>query len=76
MAAGRPLEAAVMELADELHHTSTISQDLWQRLTEALNAEQLIELIVTAGWYHLIAYLCNGIGIDLEDWAMRFPSID
>ena len=68
-----PLEAAVMELADELHHTSSISQSLWERLAGALEPEQVIELIVTAGWYHVIAYLCNGIAIDLEDWAKRFP---
>ena len=37
------------------------------------SAEQMIELIVTAGWYHVIAYLCNGLAIELEDWAMRFP---
>jgi 4-carboxymuconolactone decarboxylase len=69
-----PLEAAVMELADELHGTSSIAEDLWQRLRDALEPEQIIELIVTAGWYHVIAYLCNGIGVELEDWAMRFPA--
>jgi len=71
-----PLEAAVMELADELHQTSSISPGLWDRLADALEPEQVIELIVTAGWYHVIAYLCNGIAIDLEDWAMRFPLPD
>ncbi len=70
-----PLEAAVMELADELHDTSSISQGLWERLAEALDPEQVIELIVTAGWYHLIAYLCNGLAIEEESWAMRFPGI-
>ena len=69
-----PLDAAVMALADELHHTSSISDRLWETLSEALEPEPLIELIVTAGWYHVIAYLCNGIGIELEDWAMRFPA--
>jgi 4-carboxymuconolactone decarboxylase len=69
-----PLEAAVMALADELHHTSSISDPLWRTLTDALEPEQVIELIVTAGWYHVIAYLCNGIAIELEGWAMRFPA--
>jgi 4-carboxymuconolactone decarboxylase len=69
-----PLESAVMQLADELHHTSSISEELWRRLRDALEPDQVIELVVTAGWYHVIAYLCNGIGVELEDWAMRFPS--
>ena len=36
--------------------------------------DQLIELIVTAGWYHAIAYLCNGLAIGSEPWAQRFPA--
>ena len=69
-----PAEAAVTRLADELHETSTISEGLWRELTGSFEREQIIELIVTAGWYHVIAYLCNGIGIELEPWALRFPA--
>jgi 4-carboxymuconolactone decarboxylase len=69
-----PLESAVVQLADELHHSSSISEELWQRLGDALEPEQVIELLVTAGWYHVIAYLSNGLGVELEDWAMRFPA--
>jgi hypothetical protein len=28
---------------------------------------------VTAGWYHLISYVCNGLRLEPEDWAARFP---
>jgi hypothetical protein len=28
---------------------------------------------VTVGWYHLIGFVCNGAGVELEDWAERFP---
>ncbi len=66
-------ESIVMQLADELHASSEISEALWQRLRELLDDEQIIELIVTAGWYHAIAYLCNGLGLELESWALRFP---
>ncbi len=66
-------QASVFALADELHHTSAISDDLWRSLTELFSSEQIIELIVTAGWYHVIAYLCNGIGVEHEGWARRFP---
>jgi alkylhydroperoxidase family enzyme len=67
-------QAAVVALADELHHTSTISPSLWARLSAHLDAAQLIELVVTAGWYHAIAYLCNGLAIGSEPWAQRFPA--
>jgi 4-carboxymuconolactone decarboxylase len=66
-------QAAVMALAEELHETSTISGALWGRLESLLSTEQLIELIVTAGWYHVIAYICNGLRVPLEQWAARFP---
>ncbi len=67
-------QALVMALAEELHETSTISPQLWSRLSAAFAEEQLIELLTTAGWYHVIAYLCNGLAIELEEWAPRFPA--
>lgn len=68
---GEP-EAAVMELAEQLHRTSTIDDRLWGRLRELLEPAQILELIVTAGWYHTIAYVCNGIGVQPESWAASF----
>ncbi|HEX4435739.1 MAG TPA: hypothetical protein VH061_02985 [Solirubrobacteraceae bacterium] len=65
--------AAVMALAEELHETSTISDELWGRLESLLSTEQIVELIVTAGWYHVISYVCNGLRVPLESWAARFP---
>ena len=66
-------ESAVMGLADELHHSSAISEELWGTLRSSFDSEQIIELIVTAGWYHVIGYLCNGLNVELEPWAPRFP---
>jgi 4-carboxymuconolactone decarboxylase len=68
-----PEQASVLRLADELHRTSTISDELWQALTSQFDDPQIIELIVTAGWYHVIAYLCNGLRVADEDWAPTFP---
>jgi 4-carboxymuconolactone decarboxylase len=63
----------VFRLADQLHETSNISDELWHELAAAFSAEQIIELIVTAGWYHVIAYVCNGIRVEHEPWARSFP---
>lgn len=65
--------AAAMRLAEELHETSTISDRHWEELSALFDERQIIELVVTAGWYHVIAYLCNGLGVPLEEWALRFP---
>ncbi len=71
-----PQDAAVLRLAEELHETSTISDELWSELSARFAAEQIVELIVTAGWYHVIAYVCNGLRVPFEPWAARLPGDD
>jgi 4-carboxymuconolactone decarboxylase len=66
-------EATVFRLADELHRDSTVSDELWAELEARFETAQILELLVTAGWYHAVGYLCNGIGIEPEAWAARFP---
>lgn len=65
--------ALVFALADELHDASAVSDELWAALSESFSEQQLIELIATAGWYHVIAYVCNGLRVQHEEWAPRFP---
>jgi 4-carboxymuconolactone decarboxylase len=71
-----PAQASVFRLADELHRTSTLSDELWRQLAAGFADAQIIELIVTAGWYHVIGYLCNGLGVTDEAWARAFPAAD
>jgi len=68
-------QSAVFRLSDELHDTGTLSEELWQELAARFDERQILELIVTAGWYHLIGFVCNGAGIELEQWAERFPPL-
>jgi 4-carboxymuconolactone decarboxylase len=67
-------QASVFRLADELHSTSAISDELWEALRVRFDDAQLIELLVTAGWYHVIAYICNGLRVRAEEWAPAFPA--
>jgi alkylhydroperoxidase family enzyme len=67
-------ELAVLRLADELHATSTVSEALFAELERHLSPEQILELCLTAGWYHAIAYVINAARIPPEPWAARFPS--
>lgn len=66
-------EAAVFALADELHHSSGVSDRLFGRLTEHFSPAEILELVITAGWYHTVAYVINAAGVEHEEWAMRFP---
>ncbi|MGH2892914.1 MAG: carboxymuconolactone decarboxylase family protein [Solirubrobacteraceae bacterium] len=68
-------DAQLIRLADELHDTSTVSDELWAQLATRYTDEQLLELIVTAGWYRTLAYVINAARIPLEPWAARFPDV-
>lgn len=66
-------ERVVFRLADELHHTSTVSDDLFRDLERHFTPAQTIELCLTSGWYHALSYVINAARIPLEPWAARFP---
>ena len=67
-------ESALVRLADELHTTQTISAPLWRSLQAHWSDAQIVELVVLAGFYHTVAYLVNGLGVELESFAPRFAS--
>ncbi len=67
-------QGAAFRLADELHETGTASDDLWHALKEHFDVAQILELMITAGWYHVIGFVCNGAGVRREEWAARFPA--
>jgi 4-carboxymuconolactone decarboxylase len=62
----------LIRMADELHETATISDDLWPQLARHWTEEQLLVLIALAGQYHLISFLANALRVPLEAWAPRF----
>ena len=63
----------LVRLVDELHDTATIGDELWAELEREWPRQQLLELVVCAGWYRLIAQVINTARIELEPWAERFP---
>ena len=62
----------LVRMVDELHDTSHVSDALWKELAAVWTPPQLIELLMLAGWYHAISYVCNATGVPLESWAARF----
>lgn len=64
----------LVRMVDELHDTARISDALWGELAAQWTPAQLVELLMLAGWYHAISYVCNGARVPLEAWAPRFPS--
>jgi 4-carboxymuconolactone decarboxylase len=67
-------ERLLLRLVDELHDTAQVSEALWQALAAEWTAEQLIELIALAGFYHLISFMTNALRIPREAYGARFPA--
>lgn len=63
----------LLELVDELHRSAQISDGLWAELEQHFSAEQLVELVMLAGLYHAVSFVVNGLRIENEAFAPRFP---
>jgi alkylhydroperoxidase family enzyme len=69
-----PREAALVRVCDALHDTASISDALWRELCAHFDEEQRLELIYTAGMYHAVSFLTNGLALELEPFGERFPA--
>ncbi|WP_394558221.1 carboxymuconolactone decarboxylase family protein [Aquipseudomonas alcaligenes] len=69
----RPEQLALLALADSLHDKSTLDDVLWGRLREHFSDEQLIECLSLVGFYHTVSFLLNGLRVEREEYAPRFP---
>ena len=71
-----PHHAALLGAVDELHETAQLSEVVWDALRVHYEDGQLLELLVSAGWYRTISYLANGLLLEEEPWGARFPAGD
>jgi len=67
-------ETLILKLMDALHQTSRVDDALWAELRAEFEEMQLMELIMLAGFYHTVAYLCNGLDLPLEPYGVPLPS--
>jgi len=68
-----PRDRLLLALCDELHATANVSDALWAALAAEWSPAQLVELVVLAGFYHLISFATNAFRVPLEPFAARFP---
>jgi hypothetical protein len=67
-----PVDALLVELVDQLHDTSDIDDELWERLAACFDEAQLLDLLALCGWYHAISFLARGARVAAEPDAPRF----
>lgn len=56
----------LVRAADELHADGVLSDETWAALAERYDEQQLIELCMVVGQYHLVAFTLNSLRIERE----------
>ncbi len=67
-------ESAIIALVDALHDRAEVPDALWARLTGMFSDEQILELLVLTGLYHMVSFVANGLRLAPESFAARFPT--
>jgi 4-carboxymuconolactone decarboxylase len=68
-----PHDAALLRAADELHNASRISDATWKTLAESYDDEQLMEVAMVVGHYHMVAFALNSFGVELDEGLEPLP---
>jgi 4-carboxymuconolactone decarboxylase len=67
-----PFEALLCRAADELHGHHQLTDDTWSQLAECYDEQELIEAVMLIGYYHLVSFALNALGVPLEAGAEAF----
>ncbi|MBW8480902.1 carboxymuconolactone decarboxylase family protein [Actinomadura parmotrematis] len=62
-----PADRAVVDAADELHATGTLSDGAWRALAGRFDERGLIELVMLVGHYHMVAFALNALRVQPEE---------
>ena len=68
------VDALLVRAADELHDRNAITDDTWAGLAERFDEQQLIEICMVVGQYHLVAFTLRSLRIQREDGVEGLPA--
>jgi 4-carboxymuconolactone decarboxylase len=68
-----PFDSTLIRAADELHSDAFITDATWNALAKRYNEDQLMDLVLTIGYYNMISMYLNTMGIQLEKDKPGFP---
>ena len=63
----------LVRAADELHDRNMIIDETWASLAEHYDEQQLIEICMVVGQYHLVAFTLRSLGIQREAGVEGLP---
>jgi alkylhydroperoxidase family enzyme len=66
-------DAVLLRVADELHETCMLSDERWDELAARYDDEQLIEILMLVGHYHLVAMTLNALRVANDEGLAPLP---
>lgn len=66
-------DRALLTAADELHETSDLSDSSFRALRRQFANDELIEVFMLVGQYHLVCYVLNGLRVERDEGLAPFP---
>jgi 4-carboxymuconolactone decarboxylase len=66
-------DRVLLTAADELHGDACISDATWAALAERYDTQQLIEVPMLVGHYHMVAFALNSLGVQREEGVPGLP---
>ena len=60
-------ERTLLNAADELHYTSTLTDETWEALSATYSTKQLLDAIMTVGQYNQVSMLLNSLRVQLDE---------
>lgn len=68
-----PDEQALLRTIDALHDRATLSEDEYAALAAHFDADQILEILLLAGFYRTVSYIANGLAMAPEPGAPILP---
>jgi 4-carboxymuconolactone decarboxylase len=61
-----PVDAALLQAADDLFTHSVVAPERWAVLSAHFSMEQVMDLVFTIGQYNLVSWALNSFGVPLD----------
>lgn len=68
-------ERVLIRVADALHDSSDVGDELWRAAKDVLAEPELLDLLLLCGWYHAISFAARAARIEPEPNAPRFAHL-
>jgi alkylhydroperoxidase family enzyme len=68
-------ERVLIRVADALHESADLDDELWEAAREVLDERELLDLFLLCGWYHAISFAARAARVAPEPGAPRFADV-